>query len=154
MGLIQEYRAHTEERAASGIPPLPLTAEQTRELIELLQQDPVAEQDYLLELFCEHISPGVDDAAFEKAAFLDSIVKGEKAFSALSAVEAVTILGTMLGGYNVQPLVDALSNENSDVAAAGADKREETLLVYGIFGVVAETAKKDSYANEGSASSG
>jgi len=148
MGLIQEYRTHTEERAASGIPPLPLTAEQARELIELLQQDPVAEQDYLLELFCEHISPGVDDAAFEKAAFLDSIVKGEKASSALSAVEAVTILGTMLGGYNVQPLVDALSNENSDVAAAAADMLKKTLLVYESFEIVAELAKSNSYARE------
>jgi len=148
MGLIQEYRAHTEERAASGIPPLPLTAEQTRELIELLQQDPVAEQDYLLELFCEHISPGVDDAAFEKAAFLDSIVKGEKASSAVSVVEAVTILGTMLGGYNVQPLVDALSNENSDVAATAADMLKKTLLVYESFGTVAELANSNSYAKE------
>ncbi|MCW8796857.1 MAG: bifunctional aconitate hydratase 2/2-methylisocitrate dehydratase [Chlorobium sp.] len=148
MGLIQEYRAHTEERAASSIPPLPLTAEQARELIELLQQDTVAEQDYLLELFCEHISPGVDDAAFEKAAFLDSVVKGEKASSALSAVEAVTILGTMLGGYNVQPLVDALSNENSEVAAAAADMLKKTLLVYESFDIVAELANSNSYAKE------
>ncbi len=148
MGLIQEYRAHTDERAQSGIPPLPLTADQARELIELLQQDPVVEQEYLLTLFREHISPGVDDAAFEKAAFLDRIVKGEAACSVISAVEAVNILGTMLGGYNVKPLVDALSHDNSDVAAAAADMLKKTLLVYESFDAVAELAKSNSYAKE------
>ena len=148
MGLIQEYRAHTDERAENGIPPLPLTADQARELIELLQQDPVAEQEYLLELFCEHISPGVDDAAFEKAAFLDRIVKGEAASSAISAVEAVNILGTMLGGYNVKPLVDALSHNSADVAAAAAEMLKKTLLVYESFDTVAELAKSNSYAKE------
>ena len=148
MGLIQEYRAHTDERAENGIPPLPLTADQARELIELLQQDPVAEQGYLLELFCEHISPGVDDAAFEKAAFLDRIVKGEAASSAISAVEAVNILGTMLGGYNVKPLVDALSHNSADVAAAAAEMLKKTLLVYESFDTVAELSKSNSYAKE------
>lgn len=148
MGLIQEYRAHTDERAENGIPPLPLTADQARELIELLQQDPVAEQEYLLELFCEHISPGVDDAAFEKAAFLDRIVKGETASSAISAVEAVNILGTMLGGYNVKPLVDALSHNSADVAAAAAEMLKKTLLVYESFDTVAELSKSNSYAKE------
>ena len=148
MGLIQEYRAHTDERAENGIPPLPLTADQARELIELLQQDPVAEQEYLLELFCEHISPGVDDAAFEKAAFLDHIVKGEAASSAISAVEAVNILGTMLGGYNVKPLVDALSHNSADVAAAAAEMLKKTLLVYESFDTVAELSKSNSYAKE------
>ena len=148
MGLIQEYRAHTDERAENGTPPLPLTADQARELIELLQKDPVAEQEYLLELFCEHISPGVDDAAFEKAAFLDRIVKGEAASSAISAVEAVNILGTMLGGYNVKPLVDALSHNSAEVAAAAAEMLKKTLLVYESFDTVAELAKSNSYAKE------
>ena len=148
MGLIQEYRAHADERANSGIPPLPLTQDQTRELIELLQQSPVAEQEYLLELFCNHISPGVDDAAFEKAAFLDSIVKGEAVSSAISAVEAVNILGTMLGGYNVKPLVDALSNDNDEVAAAAADMLKKTLLVYESFDSVAELSGSNRYAKE------
>ncbi len=148
MGLIQDYRAHTEERSQSGIPPLPLTAEQARQLIELLQQDPVAEQDYLLTLFREHISPGVDDAAFEKAAFLDRIVKGEAACSVITPVDAVNILGTMLGGYNVKPLVDALSHENSDVASAAAEMLKKTLLVYESFDAVAELTKSNSYAKE------
>ncbi|PWW81479.1 bifunctional aconitate hydratase 2/2-methylisocitrate dehydratase [Prosthecochloris marina] len=148
MGLIQEYRAHTDERAQSGIPPLPLTADQARELIELLQQDPVEDQDYLLTLFREHISPGVDDAAFEKAAFLDRVVKGDTACAVISAVDAVNILGTMLGGYNVKPLVDALSHDDGDVASAAAEMLKKTLLVYESFDVVAELAKSNRYAKE------
>lgn len=148
MGLIQEYRAHTDERAQSGIPPLPLTVGQARELIELLQREPVEEQEYLLTLFREHISPGVDDAAFEKAAFLDRVVKGETASSAISPVEAVNILGTMLGGYNVKPLVDALSHESAEVAAAAAAMLKKTLLVYESFDAVAELAKTNNYAKE------
>ncbi len=148
MGLIEEYQAHSEERAESGIPPLPLTAEQTRELIELLQQENVPEKEYLLELFREHISPGVDDAAFEKAAFLDRVARGEITVSALSAVEAVTILGTMLGGYNVKPLIDALSSENSEVASTAAEMLKKTLLVYDAFDEVAKLAGSNSYAQE------
>ena len=148
MGLIQEYRAHTDERAQSGIPPLPLTVGQARELIELLQREPVEEQEYLLTLFREHISPGVDDAAFEKAAFLDRVVKGETASSVISPVEAVNILGTMLGGYNVKPLVDALSHESAEVAAAAAAMLKKTLLVYESFDAVAELAKTNNYAKE------
>ena len=103
MSLVEQYRAHTEERAGLCIPPLPLTAEQARLLIDLLRQDNVQEKEYLLELFREHISPGVDDAAFEKAAFLDGILKGDISCTVISAIEAVRILGTMLGGYNVKP---------------------------------------------------
>lgn len=148
MGLVSEYRLHTEERAGSGIPPLPLTAAQARELIELLKQDQVAEQEYLLELFCEHISPGVDDAAFEKAAFLDQIVKGETSCSAIAPVEAVNILGTMLGGYNVKPLVDALSSEDAAIASAAAEMLKKTLLVYESFEAVAKLSSSNSYAKE------
>lgn len=148
MGLVSEYRLHTEERAGSGIPPLPLTAAQARELIELLKQDQVAEQEYLLELFCEHISPGVDDAAFEKAAFLDQIVKGETSCSAIAPVEAVNILGTMLGGYNVKPLVDALSSEDAAIASAAAEMLKKTLLVYESFEAVAKLSSLNSYAKE------
>ncbi|MBF0587012.1 bifunctional aconitate hydratase 2/2-methylisocitrate dehydratase [Prosthecochloris sp. N3] len=148
MGLISDYRAHTEERAQSGIPPLPLTAEQTKELIELLKQDPVEEKEYLLELFCEHVSPGVDDAAFEKAAFLDALVKNDATCSVISPVEAVKILGTMLGGYNVKPMVDALSSESDEVASTAADMLKKTLLVYESFDEVAAMADSNTYARE------
>jgi len=148
MSLISQYREHTSERAQLGIPPLPLTAEQTRELVELLKQPAVAEKEYLLELFCEHISPGVDDAAFEKAAFLDAVLKGEVACAVISGVEAVKILGTMLGGYNVKPLIDALSHSDSGVAAEAAEMLKKTLLVYDSFDVVVGLAKTNSYAKE------
>ncbi len=146
MNLVSTYRAHTEERAKLGIPPLPLTAEQARELVELLQQNPVQEQEYLLDLFRNHISPGVDDAALEKAAFLDRIVKGEAACAAISAVEAVRILGTMLGGYNVKPLVDALANADQQVAEAAAEALKKTLLVYDSFETVLEMSKGNAFA--------
>jgi len=146
MGLISEYRAHTEERAKNGIPPLPLTAEQARQLIELLQEEPVAEKEYLLELFREHISPGVDDAAFEKAAFLDGILKGEASCSVISPVSAVEILGTMLGGYNVKPLVDALTHNDDEVASAAAEMLKKTLLVYDAFDSIVELSESNSHA--------
>ena len=146
MNLVSTYRAHTEERAKLGIPPLPLTAEQARELVELLQQNPVQEQEYLLDLFRNHISPGVDDAALEKAAFLDRIVKGEAACAAISAVEAVRILGTMLGGYNVKPLVDALANADQQVAEAAAEALKKTLLVYDSFETVLEMSNGNAFA--------
>ncbi|MWV54896.1 bifunctional aconitate hydratase 2/2-methylisocitrate dehydratase [Chlorobium phaeovibrioides] len=148
MSLVSQYRAHTQERAQQGIPPLPLTADQTRELVELLKQPAVAEKDYLLELFREHISPGVDDAAFEKAAFLDAVLKGEAPCTVISGVEAVRILGTMLGGYNVKPLIDALSHSDSAIAAEAAEMLKKTLLVYDSFDVVVGLAKTNSYAKE------
>ncbi len=148
MSLVDQYRAHTEERAKLGIPPLPLSAEQARMLNNLLQQEPVQDKEYLLELFCQHISPGVDDAAFEKAAFLDGIVKGDMTCSVIGKVEAVRILGTMLGGYNVKPLVDALDSNDPEVAAEAASMLKKTMLVYDLFDVVVELAKSNPYAEE------
>ncbi len=146
MSLVSSYRAHTEERAKLGIPPLPLTADQARELVSLLRQNPVVEQEYLLDLFLNHISPGVDDAALEKAAFLDLIVKGEAGCVAIDSVGAVKILGTMLGGYNVKPLVDALANSDQKVAEAAAEALKKTLLVYDSFDTVVEMSKGNAFA--------
>ncbi|NHQ60689.1 bifunctional aconitate hydratase 2/2-methylisocitrate dehydratase [Chlorobium sp. BLA1] len=148
MSLVEQYRAHTEERAKLGIPPLPLTAEQTRSLNALLQQNPVQEKEYLLELFLEHISPGVDDAALEKAAFLDGIVKGEISCIVIDSVEAIRILGTMLGGYNVKPLIDALSNSNPAICEAASEMLKKTLLVYDAFDDVVSQSKTNKYARE------
>jgi len=77
MGLIEEYKAHTEERKALGVPPLPLTAEQTTKLVELLEADNISKEQYLLDLLKNHVSPGVDDAAYVKAAFLNAIITGD-----------------------------------------------------------------------------
>ncbi|MEI6692845.1 MAG: bifunctional aconitate hydratase 2/2-methylisocitrate dehydratase [Chlorobium sp.] len=148
MSLVQQYRAHTEERAKLCIPPLPLTAEQARLLIDLLKQDIVEEKEYLLELFCEHISPGVDDAAFEKAAFLDGILKGDISCSVISNLEAVSILGTMLGGYNVKPLVDALSHNDQAICREAVVVLKKTLLVYEMFDVVVNLSKTNNFALE------
>lgn len=148
MSFVSQYRAHTEERAQLGIPPLPLTAEQARSLIELLRQRPVVDKEYLLELFCEHISPGVDDAAFEKAAFLDAIIKGEASCEVLTPVEAVKILGAMLGGYNVKPLIDALSHEDSLICSTAAAMLKSVLLVYDSFDAVADMSVSNPYAKE------
>jgi len=148
MSLVDQYRAHTAERAKLGIPPLPLTAEQARLLVGLLQQDITEEKEYLLELFLNHISPGVDDAAFEKAAFLDGIVKGETYCSVINTIDAVRILGTMLGGYNVKPLVDALSHNDPAISGESAAMLKKTLLVYDMFDVVVDLSKTNSYAAE------
>ena len=148
MSLVDQYRAHTAERARLSIPPLPLTAEQTRLLVELLQQEVVEEKEYLLELFRNHVSPGVDDAAFEKAAFLDAILKGEVFCAVIDKLESVRILGTMLGGYNVKPLVDALSHNEQVICSEAAAMLKKTLLVYDMFDVVVDLAKTNKYAEE------
>ncbi len=148
MSLVVQYRAHTAERAKLSIPPLPLTAEQTRLLVGLLQQEVVEEKEYLLELFRDHISPGVDDAAFEKAAFLDGILQGELSCRVISKRDAVQILGTMLGGYNVKPLVDALAHHEPTICSEAAEMLKKTLLVYDLFDVVVDLSKNNPYAAE------
>ncbi|TLU55779.1 MAG: bifunctional aconitate hydratase 2/2-methylisocitrate dehydratase [Chlorobium sp.] len=148
MSLVVQYRAHTAERAKLTIPPLPLTAEQTRLLVGLLQQEVVEEKEYLLELFRDHISPGVDDAAFEKAAFLDGILQGEVSCCVISKIDAVRILGTMLGGYNVKPLVDALAHQDPIICSEAAEMLKKTLLVYDLFDVVVDLSKNNPYAAE------
>ncbi|WP_020676450.1 bifunctional aconitate hydratase 2/2-methylisocitrate dehydratase [Geopsychrobacter electrodiphilus] len=107
--MIEAYLKHEEARSAQGIPALPLTPEQTASLCELLQNPPAGKEAFLFNLFTERISPGVDPAAEVKAAFLAEILTGAKSSSLISKVQAVKILGTMIGGYNVQPLIEALS---------------------------------------------
>ena len=109
--MIDAYLRHKQERNAQGIPPLPLNPEQTEELCKLLESPPQGQEDFLLELLKERVSPGVDPAAEVKAAFLDDILKGKTSSPLISKQEAVKILGTMIGGYNVQPLIDALDDE-------------------------------------------
>ena len=138
MGLIEEYRAHTSERDQLGVPPVPLTAGQAEELVGLLKEEPVSEQDYVLELFRNRISPGVDEAAVVKADFLRSIIRAEVTIPAVSKVDAVRILGTMLGGYNISPLIEALESSESGVASAAAEQLKHTLLIYDSFDQIRE----------------
>lgn len=132
MSLLQEYKAHEAQRQSEGgLPGLALTAAQTADLVEILKASKVEDAQYALNLFKNKINPGVDDAAYVKAAFLNDIVQGKVACSVISKVEAVEILGTMMGGYNVPPLVEAL--KVAEVADAAAKELKNTILVYNSF---------------------
>ncbi|NPA59825.1 MAG: bifunctional aconitate hydratase 2/2-methylisocitrate dehydratase [Epsilonproteobacteria bacterium] len=132
MAFLEDYKAHTQERAKLGVPPLALTAEQTAELVELLKASPIVEQDYAMEIFENKIPAGVDDAAYVKAAFLNDIVQGNVSCDAIDAVKACEILGLMLGGFNVTPLVEALKIDG-EIADTAAKQLKNTILVYDAF---------------------
>lgn len=137
MSLLESYKAHSKERQEQGgLPALPLTAEQTAQLVELLKASNVVEAEYCLDLFTNKINPGVDDAAYVKAAFLNDIVQGKVSCSVISKVKAIEILGTMMGGFNVTPLVEAL--KIAEVADAAAKELKNTILVYNSFNEVKE----------------
>jgi len=149
MALVEEYKAHTEERKKLGVPPLALTPEQTAELVELLKADPIVEEEYLLDLLKNHINPGVDDAAYVKAAFLNAILVGDAHCKAINKVDAIKILGSMMGGFNVGPLVEALKSEHVEVAQAAADELKNTILVYDAFNDVKDLMDEgNSFAKE------
>ncbi|MBC7727841.1 MAG: aconitate hydratase B, partial [Microbacteriaceae bacterium] len=137
--MLQAYRQHVAERAVLGIPPLPLTATQTAELIELIKSPPAGEETFLLDLLTHRVPPGVDDAAKVKASFLAAVAHGDLAVAGVSKAKATELLGTMVGGYNVHPLIELLDDaEVAPVAAAGLKK---TLLMFDYFNDVAEKAK-------------
>ena len=133
MNLLEEYKAHTAQRAELGVPALSLTAEQTAALVELLKENPVADKEYAIDLFKNKIPAGVDDAAYIKAAFLNDIIQGNASCVEIDKVSATVILGTMLGGFNVAPLVDALSSSDKAVAESAATQLKNTILVYDSF---------------------
>jgi aconitate hydratase 2/2-methylisocitrate dehydratase len=139
VAVLESYRAHVAERAALGIPPLPLTAQQTRELVELLKNPPQGEGENLVELLTFRVPAGVDDAAKVKAEFLAKVAKGEESCALVSKEMATELLGTMLGGYNVKPLIDLLAGPTGAIAAAALKK---TLLVFDFFHDVKELADK------------
>ncbi|GIT97290.1 bifunctional aconitate hydratase 2/2-methylisocitrate dehydratase [Sulfurovum sp. TSL1] len=132
MALLEEYKAHTAERAELGVPPLALTADQTAQLVELLKASPIADVDYAMDMFQNKVPAGVDDAAYVKAAFLNDIVQGNATCDAIDAVKACEILGSMLGGFNVTPLVEALKI-GGEVTDAAAEQLKNTILVYDAF---------------------
>jgi aconitate hydratase 2/2-methylisocitrate dehydratase len=139
--MLESYRKHIAERAALGIPPLPLSAEQASDLCELLKNPPAGEEDALLEMLVDRIPPGVDPAAYVKAGFLTAIAKGELTSPLISPKYAVELLGTMMGGYNVQSLVDLLQSDEADLASTAATALSKTLLVYDAFHDVLELAQ-------------
>ncbi|WP_414566159.1 MULTISPECIES: bifunctional aconitate hydratase 2/2-methylisocitrate dehydratase [unclassified Anabaena] len=169
--MLEQYRQHVAERAQLGIPPLPLDAKQTSELCELLKNPPEGEEDTLLHLLrdwalptlCERIPPGVDEAAYVKAGFLTAIAKGEISSPLVSPIAAVELLGTMVGGYNVQSLIDLLqfsSGESEEaglvmrgegrepIAAHAAEALSKILLVYDAFHDVLELSQTNLFAKQ------
>jgi aconitate hydratase 2 / 2-methylisocitrate dehydratase len=144
--MIEAYLAHEAERKAQGIPALPLNPEQTADLCKLLEAPPAGKEEFLLHLLKERVSPGVDPAAEVKAAFLAGIVKGAKKSPLVSKVDAVRILGTMMGGYNVAPLVGALTDAELADEAAGA--LSGMTLVYDGFDQVVALSKSNAAAKK------
>ena len=129
--MLEAYRQHVAERAAMGIPPLPLSAKQTEQLVELLKNPPKGEEDLLVELITFRVPPGVDDAAKVKASFLAAVAEGTVASPLVSRAKATELLGTMLGGYNVKPLIDLLTD--AEVGGIAAEGLKKTLLVFDFF---------------------
>ena len=142
--MLEAYRQHVAERLEMGIDPKPLTAAQVNELVELLKAPPAGEGEFLLDLITNRVPAGVDDAAYVKAAFLTAIAKGVDSSPMISKVDATTLLGTMLGGYNIEPLIDLLDDAETADAAAAALSR--TLLMFDAFHDVVEKAKTNAHA--------
>ena len=143
--MLDDYKKHVDERAELNIPPLPLDADQTSELISLLKEknnDP----DYLLNLLKERVPAGVDQAAYVKAAFLADITTGNASSPYISKIDAVEILGTMLGGYNVEPLIRCLEIE--ELAETASHVLGRTLLIFDAFNEIFELSKKNKYAKK------
>ncbi|MGY8563123.1 bifunctional aconitate hydratase 2/2-methylisocitrate dehydratase [Paracidovorax citrulli] len=137
--MLEAYRHHVAERAALGIPPLPLSAQQTADVIELLKNPPAGEAEFLLDLLTHRVPAGVDDAAKVKASYLAAIAFGSETNALISRERATELLGTMLGGYNVAPLVQLL--DDAVVGAIAATALKNTLLVFDAFHDVQEKAK-------------
>jgi aconitate hydratase 2/2-methylisocitrate dehydratase len=146
--MLEAYRQQKAEREAQGIPPLPLTAEQVSQLCELLKNPPEAEKGELLTLLRDRVPPGVDDAAYVKAGFLTALAKKEIQCPIISPQGAVDLLGTMVGGYNVQSLVSLLKSKDPSIAAESASALSKTLLVFDAFNDVLELSDTNPYAKQ------
>ncbi|SDN13029.1 bifunctional aconitate hydratase 2/2-methylisocitrate dehydratase [Pseudomonas jinjuensis] len=142
--MLEAYRKHVEERAALGVVPQPLNAEQTAGLVELLKNPPAGEEQFLLDLITNRVPPGVDEAAYVKAGFLSAIAKGETTSPLIDKARAIELLGTMQGGYNIATLVELL--DSAELANAAAEQLKHTLLMFDAFHDVAERAKKGNAA--------
>ena len=146
--MLESYRQHLAERAALGIPALPLTSQQTADLCQLLQTPPPGEAESLLRLLRECVPPGVDPAAYVKATFLSAIAQGETTSPLISPQEAVELLGTMVGGYNVHALIELLSHADPELASTAATALSKTLLVFDAFNDVLALAEANPYAKQ------
>ncbi|MDA0216360.1 MAG: bifunctional aconitate hydratase 2/2-methylisocitrate dehydratase [Cyanobacteria bacterium] len=145
---LSSYRAAAAEREALGVPALPLTASQVQALTELLAAPPAGEEAFLLHLLSERIPPGVDEAAYVKAGWLSAVAQGSATSPLLGPIEAVQLLATMIGGYNVSALIELLSNSDPAIASAAAEGLSRTLLVYDAYNDVLELAADNAYAQQ------
>ncbi|HDY8157849.1 TPA: bifunctional aconitate hydratase 2/2-methylisocitrate dehydratase [Vibrio vulnificus] len=145
--MLEAYRKHVEERAAEGVVPKPLDAEQVAGLVELLKNPPEGEEEFLLDLLENRIPPGVDEAAYVKAGFLAAVIRGEASSPLVSREHAAKLLGTMQGGYNIEPLVALLDDEA--LAPIAVEALSHTLLMFDVFYDVEEKAKAgNQYAQQ------
>ncbi len=142
-GILESYQKHIAERQKHGIPPLPLNGEQVKELSELVLVPPGGKEELILRLLKEHIPPGVDEASLEKANLLRSIALREKSSKILSPHDAVALLGTMKGGYNIETLIELLDGE---IAADAASALSDTILIFRFFDRIEELAHTNPYA--------
>ena len=141
--MLEDYKKHCKEREEMGIPPLPLSADQTADVVNLLKKEH-QDNELLLHLLKERVPAGVDDAAYVKAGFLSDLTKGETESPYISKEDAVAILGTMLGGYNIQPLIDCLKIEG--LADDAATALSNTLLIFDAFNDIYELSKTNEHA--------
>jgi len=146
--LLPNYRQAALEREELGVPALPLTAAQTQALTALLEQPPADEGGFLLHLLSERIPPGVDEAAYVKASWLSAIANGSSTSPLVRPLEAVNLLATMIGGYNVGALIELLSSPDPAIAAEAAAGLSRTLLVYDAFHDVLDLAATNPYAQQ------
>ncbi|MEJ5211845.1 MAG: bifunctional aconitate hydratase 2/2-methylisocitrate dehydratase [Burkholderiales bacterium] len=137
--MLEAYRAHVAERAAQGLPPLPLNAEQVAALVELIKNPPAGEEDFLLDLLENRVPPGVDQAAYVKAAFLADVARGRAQSPLICRQHAVQILGTMLGGYNVAPLIELL--DDATLAPDAVQALSHTILMFDAYHDVVDKFK-------------
>ena len=145
--MLENYRQHVAERAAQGVAPKPLSAEQVAALVELLKNPPAGEEAFLLELLADRVPPGVDEAAYVKAGFLAALTKGQVSSPVISAEKATELLGTMQGGYNIQPLIDLL--DDAKLAPIAAKALSHTLLLFDSFHDVQEKLQAgNAYAKQ------
>ena len=138
--MLESYRQHVAERAALGIPPLPLSAQQTADLIELIKNPPKGEEQTLVDLLTHRVPAGVDDAAKVKASYLAAVALGKEACPLIDRAKATELLGTMLGGYNISALIELL--DDAQVGTIAAEGLKKTLLMFDAFHDVKEKADK------------
>ena len=139
--MLENYRQHVAERAEQGVVPKPLDATQTAAVCELLKNPPAGEEAFILDLLTNRVPAGVDEAAYVKAGFLAALAKGETSSPILTAERATELLGTMLGGYNIAPLIDLLDSKNEAICSVSAKGLSHTLLIFDAFHDVQEKAK-------------